>query len=231
MSILVLPTGSQDEDPYLVITSPQPTTGRGWSAEVVSGDTEANALQSATVSGTTRTLVVDLRNHAGALGSGEFRADVHIIMTVSQTPPTMPIVLSAQHCNWDRSVRASSSAASPPTSPRASLTPDTPFSPPARGNKVVTATTRLQWAGSRCISILSARQDDRTRTGEDRICADSGTWRYSEQATSGHLIGGDPIMGDADWIACQLYINGQLEFSDRADAGDGSDVSCLRTLN
>lgn len=231
MSILVLPTGSHDEDPYLVITSPQPATGRGWNAEVASGNTDANALQSATVSGTTRTLVVDLRNDVGALGSGEFKADVHIIMTVSRTPPTMPIILSAQHCDWDRSVRASTSAARPPTSPRASLTPDTPSSPPAQGNKVVTATTRLQWAGSRCISILSARQDDRTRTGEDRICADSGTWRYSEEATFGQLIGGDPLMGDADWIACQLYINGQLEFSDKADAADGSDVNCLRTLN
>ncbi|WP_082690816.1 DUF732 domain-containing protein [Mycobacterium sp. GA-1199] len=112
MSILVLPTGSHDEDPYLVITSPQPATGRGWNAEVVSGDTDVNALQSATISGTTRTLVVDLRNHAGAFGSGKFKADVHIVMTVSQTPPTRPIILSAQHCDWENAVSAGSSAPS-----------------------------------------------------------------------------------------------------------------------
>lgn len=116
LSILVLPTDSQDEDPYLVIDSPEPATGRSWNAEVVSGDTDANALQSATISGTTRTLVVDLRNHAGALGSGKFKADVHIIMTVSQTPPTMPIILSAQHCDWDRPISASTSAAKPTAS-------------------------------------------------------------------------------------------------------------------
>lgn len=38
-------------------------------------------------------------------------------------------------------------------------------------------------------------------------------------------------MGDADWIACQLYLGDRLEMSDRADAGDGTDVSCLATLN
>jgi hypothetical protein len=38
-------------------------------------------------------------------------------------------------------------------------------------------------------------------------------------------------MGDATWISCQLYLNGELNYSDRADAGDGTDVNCLRMLN
>lgn len=103
--------------------------------------------------------------------------------------------------------------------------------PSNAGNVLRRAETRLQWSGSRCIQIESARQSDRTRTGVDRICSNLGTWRFAEEASSGQLFGGDPIMGEADWIACQVYLDGRLEYSDRADAGDGTDVTCLRKLN
>lgn len=121
-------------------------------------------------------------------------------------------------------------AYSSPAPPRRAPAPETAGTPSESGT-VVTATTRLQWSGSPCINILSARRDDRTQTGEDRICSDDGTWRYTEQARSGQLIGGDPIMGDAEWISCQLYLGDRLEYSDRAEAGDGTDVNCLRTVN
>ncbi|RZT18354.1 hypothetical protein EV589_2610 [Mycobacterium sp. BK558] len=78
---------------------------------------------------------------------------------------------------------------------------------------------------------MSARRSNRTQQTQDRVCSSSGTWIYSEQASSGQLVGGDPIMGDATWIACQLYFGDRLEYSDRADAGDGTDVNCLRRVN
>jgi hypothetical protein len=130
-----------------------------------------------------------------------------------------------------RSGSESSSPSQPPRTMYPPIPPDPPVSPPTPSAKSVSATTRIQWSGSRCIEIRSARRDNRTQEVTDRLCADSGTWKYSEEATTGQLVGGDPIMGDADWIACELYIDGRLEFSDRADAGDGTDVDCLRTVN
>ena len=49
-------------------------------------------------------------------------------------------------------------------------------------------------------------------------------------AISGARIGADPIMGDADWIGCELYINGRLAYSDSAFAGDNTDANCVRIL-
>lgn len=118
-----------------------------------------------------------------------------------------------------------------PTPTRMPNSTGAPIWPPAAGTQVVNVTTRLQWGGTRCIGLMSARRDDRTRQTQDRICSDEGTWRYTEHASSGQLIGGDPIMGDADWIACQVYFGDRLEYSDRAEAGDGTDVNCLRKVN
>jgi hypothetical protein len=59
---------------------------------------------------------------------------------------------------------------------------------------------------------------------------------YSKTATdhwyaySGAQIGADPIMRDANFISCQLYVNGRLDYSDYGYAGDGHDVTCVRTL-
>ena len=49
-------------------------------------------------------------------------------------------------------------------------------------------------------------------------------------AYSGARIGADPIMGDADYISCTLYVNGYPEVFDSAYAGDGHDANCVRYL-
>ena len=49
-------------------------------------------------------------------------------------------------------------------------------------------------------------------------------------AYSGQRIGADPIIGDADYIYCEVYINGRFAYSDSAYAGDGTDANCVRYL-
>jgi hypothetical protein len=243
-SILVRPNDSPEGRPFLVISSPEPAIGGGWRAELVSSLDESNteALQSVTTSGKTLTVVVDFGGQTEVLGPGRFKANVSIVMLVSDTQTDSPIILKSQECAWDNSITSTAtqlpttSPASPPQVPPDSANtgqtpPDTQVSPPTGTVKSVTATSRIQWSGSRCIDVRSARRDNKTQSVTDSVCSRDGTWRYSEEATTGQLVGGDPIMGDADSISCQLYINGQLEFSDKADAGDGTDVNCLRTVN
>ena len=38
---------------------------------------------------------------------------------------------------------------------------------------------------------------------------------------------GDPVMGDASWISCEIWGEGELAYMDHAFAGDGTDVNCL----
>ena len=49
-------------------------------------------------------------------------------------------------------------------------------------------------------------------------------------AYPGDRIGADPIMGDADFISCTLYVDGQYAYSDSAAAGDNTDANCVRDL-
>ena len=79
-----------------------------------------------------------------------------------------------------------------------------------------------------------------TWTGPDNwleITYPNGNWiQYGhfaatqDYASSGQLVGVDPIMGNADRITCSLFVNNQLVVSDSANAGDGTDANCLRTL-
>lgn len=128
----------------------------------------------------------------------------------------------------------SSTIAQPPSSlpSYSTQTPRSTWSTTAPGTATpVTAFTRLDWAGTRCIEVQSAQRSDPTKSASSTVCSDAGNWEYSEHPAAGDLVGGDPVMGDADWISCTLYINGKLDYSDRADAGDGTDVNCLRTVN
>jgi hypothetical protein len=47
---------------------------------------------------------------------------------------------------------------------------------------------------------------------------------------SGARKGADPIMGDADYISCTLYVNGRVAWHDAAVAGDGTDANCILRL-
>lgn len=91
----------------------------------------------------------------------------------------------------------------------------------------ITVMTTVTWSGSDCIPI-------RTVNGQSDLC-DIYQQPPSEAVVEhgkaiGDLVGVDPIMGHADWVSCDVYLNGNLYFRDFGRAGDGSDVNCLVTL-
>lgn len=91
----------------------------------------------------------------------------------------------------------------------------------------ITVMTTVTWSGTDCIPI-------RTVNGQSDLC-DIYQRPASEAVVEhgkaiGDLVGVDPIMGHADWVSCDVYLNGSLYFRDYARAGDGSDVNCLVTL-
>ena len=55
---------------------------------------------------------------------------------------------------------------------------------------------------------------------------------FRTPALSGQYVGADPVIsGRVTWAGCSVVVNGVLEHADYADAGDGTDVTCLRVLN
>ena len=65
--------------------------------------------------------------------------------------------------------------------------------------------TIVSWSGTDCIPI-------RTSWGQRQLC-DSGQQPASEAVVehnkgAGDLVGVDPMMGHADWISCQVFLNG-----------------------
>lgn len=106
-----------------------------------------------------------------------------------------------------------------------------PASPPAQAYRAVYAQTNIEWGGTPCIVVASAALRNQFTLVVGPICSASGTWSFTETATSGMFIGADPDMGDADWLSCQIYVNGILADSNFAHAGDGNEVNCIRTVN
>lgn len=96
--------------------------------------------------------------------------------------------------------------------------------PPAHADSFIR--TEVAWVGTPCIDIYFG-WNAVTRT----VCNSLGHYTYTEgNAWYGDQIGLDPIMGAATYIECKMWINGVLSWSDAALAGDGSDVTCHRTL-
>ena len=79
--------------------------------------------------------------------------------------------------------------------------------------RVATITTVVTWVGGD--SWLAVDYP-----GEGVVMEGSSTKVVTDHWTaySGDRIGADPIMGDADYIACSLYVNGEPEYSDSAYA-------------
>jgi hypothetical protein len=84
------------------------------------------------------------------------------------------------------------------------------------------ATTEVQWGGSNCIAVNEAYGYS------DYLCGYGQSWHRDEIVYSGQDFGLDPVMGGADWISCQVYVDTRLVWSDYGSRGDGTDVNCLR---
>ena len=95
----------------------------------------------------------------------------------------------------------------------------------AYGSGYYYTTTNVEWGGSSCIGVNEAYG------GYETFCGYGGGWRIDERVDSGQDFGLDPVMGSANWISCEVYINTQLVYSDFATNGDGHDVNCLRNKN
>ena len=80
----------------------------------------------------------------------------------------------------------------------------------------------MEWGGSYCITVNKAYG------AWEEFCGYGQSWHLDEHVFTGQDFGMDPIMGNADWISCQVYLNTQLVYSDFATRGDGADVNCLR---
>ena len=91
----------------------------------------------------------------------------------------------------------------------------------------ITVMTIVTWSGTDCIPI-------RTVNGQSDLC-DIYQQPPSEAViehgkAAGDLVGVNPVMGHADWMSCEVYLNGSPYFRDYGRAGDGSDVNCLIVL-
>lgn len=101
----------------------------------------------------------------------------------------------------------------------------------------VSASTLVEWQGSSCVQATGGSVGNPYVLGTPSYTCQPGPvsaarWaRWDEIRVSGQYVGIDPIMGDNNWIKCTLFINGAVEVSDYAARGDGTDVTCLRTVN
>lgn len=86
-----------------------------------------------------------------------------------------------------------------------------------------TATVKVYWTGATCIDVQHVYGNIQT------VCG--GFARFDNPDTGpGYITGVDPIMGLADQISCEFYLNGIMQWSDWAAAGDGTDVNCIREI-
>ncbi|ACH62078.1 hypothetical protein MYRNA_70 [Mycobacterium phage Myrna] len=106
----------------------------------------------------------------------------------------------------------------------------TVVAPPEAGASMShVVTTYVQWNGVECLPYVFAdRYNDLYPAS---ACNAVHRLEVNETAFSGDIVGVDPIMGANLWLACQVYIDHQLAFSDSGTAGDGTDINCLRRLN
>lgn len=104
--------------------------------------------------------------------------------------------------------------------------------PPEAGAITMSYTLRtdIHWGGTLCIEVESATMGDEYRsTSVDTICSPAGSRDFIQSRVKvGMVFGANPIMGNASWISCQVYRGDVQILADYAQAGDGTDVNCLR---
>lgn len=99
----------------------------------------------------------------------------------------------------------------------------------------VFAVTRVEWAGNPCVQVYGASQNNPYLIGAPVWQCDTTPgmhWaEWVESRTTGQVVGVDPEMGGNAWISCTLWVNGRIEAHAEATAGNGVQVSCLRTVS
>lgn len=95
--------------------------------------------------------------------------------------------------------------------------------PTAKSDMLGTSRVTVFWTGSACIDILGIYGENYVKCGGYAQFINTSTY-------VGTSTGVDPIMGTADTLSCNFYLNGSLVYTDFAIAGDGTDVNCLREI-
>lgn len=106
---------------------------------------------------------------------------------------------------------------------------------PAHATGAVAAHTEVTWGGgTSCIQTRGPQlRNPYLESVPTWQCSAVQSLTWDEFRYPGQYVGVDPIMGDAAWISCDITVYGSqtLTYSDYASAGDGTDVSCLRTVH
>ena len=96
---------------------------------------------------------------------------------------------------------------------------------------VSTAVTIVNWGGTGCIETQGPMiRNPYLLSVPTTQCSPIGSLVWTEMRPAGAWIGVDPIMGNADWISCSVD-DGWNVYTDYAQRGDGTDVSCLRVAH
>lgn len=86
--------------------------------------------------------------------------------------------------------------------------------------------TEVEWGPQTCLEYWTASLADPTVPGSQVHCSPTGYAELNEVAYSGWIVGVDPEMGSNSWVSCKVWINGELEHVDFAEAGDGHEATC-----
>jgi hypothetical protein len=109
------------------------------------------------------------------------------------------------------------------------------IAPDSHAYSEVRGITEVRWSGSHCVQIYGAAVTNPYLIGSPVWQCDGGNGTHAaswvEYRGSGQVIGIDPEMGDNDWISCTLWVDGRVEYSDSATAGNGHQVNCIRVVN
>ena len=109
--------------------------------------------------------------------------------------------------------------------------------PLAEADYYVHALAVVEWQGTDCVIAAGPSMGNRYVIGTPSTTCmygpfGSARWaQWDQSGYSGQYVGIDPIMGANNWIKCTVYVNGRIEKTDYASAGDGTDVNCLRVVN
>lgn len=108
---------------------------------------------------------------------------------------------------------------------------------PAKADRYISAVAVVEWQGTGCVVATGPSLGNPYLVGTPSTTCTPGSYgsprwaRWDQGGYSGQFIGINPIMGANNWISCTLYVNGAVEVTDYAAAGDGTDVTCLRVVN
>jgi len=104
--------------------------------------------------------------------------------------------------------------------------------PPRADASVHQSVTVVRWGGVDCMWMRSPTYGNYWDTTTDHVCSQYHEITVHTPVVSGQYVGVDPyITAGITWAGCVVIMDGQVEFADYSEAGDGSDVNCLRVVN